>query len=70
MANGKLTDFGFEFGAARVERMFCDNKIGAVMRIETDREVCEIRVTPKGFIRLGTVTTVRPLPGTNDDGEQ
>ena len=65
MADGS-TKYGFTWGPMEVSRICGDDKFGRVLRIETPSEVLELRVTPKGFIRVGTVTPVkksRPLPG-------
>lgn len=49
------TSYGFEYGAAKIERTMPDDKFGVVITISTPRELVDIRVTPTGFIRVGTV---------------
>ena len=49
-----MTRYGFRWGPLRVERIISDPKWGVVLRIGTDREQWEVRVSPKG--RRMTVT--------------
>jgi len=47
----KLTEYGFRYGAARVDRLWQDR--GYVgMSVVTAREAFEIRVTPSGILRI------------------
>ena len=48
----KETRFGFEYGAAKVERAF-SHKGYVGIRITTKRHFLDIDVTPSGFIRVG-----------------
>ena len=49
------TRYGFEYGAAGVERVFND-KGRVVLRILTPRQEASIYVTKTGLIRFGTPT--------------
>jgi hypothetical protein len=56
------TRYGFEYGAARVERA-CSGKGYVVLRIETPRQIVDITVTPTGLIRLGELAKIdRTIP--------
>lgn len=60
------TRYGFTWGPLSVSREASHEHAGVVIALETEKERVEIRVTPKGFIRLGTVSTKQkpgPLPG-------
>ena len=47
------TQYGFEYGAAKVERLRSDEKKGWVlMRIETPRECLDVYVTKTGKVRV------------------
>jgi len=48
----RLTDFGFKFGAATVERFSSDEKGRVWIGITTARERVVIYVTPSGLIRV------------------
>lgn len=55
----KVTEFGFEYGAATVERV-TDYKDGSVVvRIETNKEIMHIRVTKGGKICKPDVATAK-----------
>ena len=62
-----LTQYGFTWGPLTVTRDASHEHAGVILSLETDKERIEIQVTPKGFIRLGTVSTKQrkgaPLPG-------
>jgi len=49
---GKDTQYGFSWGPAEVTRICSDPKWGVIFQIKTAKESLEIRVTPKGFIRV------------------
>ena len=57
----KTTRYGFKYGPAIVERTCDDKKWGVIISIKSDREVLELRVTPKGFIRIGTRRKALPF---------
>ena len=63
------TETGFYWGPLEA---ICEGEhehAGVTLALETAKERVEIRVTPKGFIRLGTVTRgdkSAPLPGDYD----
>ena len=49
---GYTTKFGFVFGhtkqgAMKVKRVMSGDKLGAVISVETSKEIIEIRATPK-----------------------
>lgn len=50
MADIRTTDYGFQFGAARVER-FCSHKGYVIIGVTTPRQRFEIEVTPSGLIK-------------------
>lgn len=51
--HSKLTQYGFEFGAAEVTRCASDEKKGwVVVRITTPKETLHIYVTKTGKIRV------------------
>ena len=45
--------YGFSWGPARVVRIADDLKWGVLLEIRGNAHTVEIRVTPKGYIRLG-----------------
>lgn len=46
------TGYGFEYGAAKIERIHSDEQDGSVfLRVETEKEILQIRVTRTGLIR-------------------
>ena len=54
--SGRNTQFGFDWGNLRVTRIACDPKFGYVVGIASKHGVVEVRVTPKGYIRVGPTT--------------
>ena len=46
-----ITQYGFEFGAAKVERA-ASYKGHVILHITTDRQRLEVRITPSGMIRV------------------
>jgi hypothetical protein len=51
-----VTRFGFEWGAANVDRLMSDEGFGVVIAVHTTcGQVVNIRVTPSGRIRVGKV---------------
>lgn len=49
----KETKYGFEYGAASVNRFFSNKKTGAVfIEIKTPKQAIEIYVTKTGFIKI------------------
>ena len=50
--------YGFRYGPAEVTRLYHDDYQGYVMEVRTDKEAVEIRVTPKGFLRVGPVKKI------------
>lgn len=54
----QTTPYGFIFGPAEVMRIFHDKYHGYVMHVKTDKEALEIRVTPKGLIRVSPVKKI------------
>lgn len=51
----KLTQYGFEWGKAIVERVASTPKWGVVLDVRSSRHLVQIRVTPSGLIRVGAV---------------
>ena len=51
----KITQYGFQFGAAKVER-FASHKGYVVIGLTTPKQRLEIIVTPTGIVRLGIPT--------------
>lgn len=47
------TQFGFEYGAAKIERAISEDDGSVVIMVTTKRETLDIRITPTGFIRVG-----------------
>lgn len=58
----KDTQYGFEFGAAKVQRLFSD-KGAAYIEVKTPRGAVTIAITPTGFIRLGKVVRAETIRG-------
>ena len=52
------TQFGFDWGAAKVERV-CQHKGEVILSVKTPRQELEIRVTPSGLIRTWVVKRKR-----------
>ena len=53
MIHYKETDYGFEYGAARVERCCADEKHGwVVLQIKTASRCIDVYVTKGGRVRL------------------
>lgn len=48
----KYIDYGFEWGAAKVERFF-SNKGQVTLSVSTSKDQLDIRVTKSGLIRIG-----------------
>ena len=46
------TDFGFQFGAAKVERWTKDKRGGVVIGITTPKETIQVYVTKTGKVRV------------------
>lgn len=68
MANSfpiEITKYGFKWGPVDVVRMFDDAKFGVCLEIRTDKEVLQVRVTPKGLIR-----NCKAKPGGNTFGRR
>jgi hypothetical protein len=68
----RQTANGFYWGPLEVICEAEHEHAGVMLALETARERVEIRVTPKGFIRLGTVargSASRPLPGDTADAK-
>ncbi len=53
----KITQYGFTMGPCEVLRCFNSPRWGAVIDVQSKRQRVEIRVTPKGFLRIGKVIT-------------
>lgn len=47
------TTYGFEWGAAKIERWVSEDDGSVVIGVTTKRETLDIRITPTGFIRVG-----------------
>jgi hypothetical protein len=58
MINFREIPFGFEWGAAKAERLASNGEY-VVLGISTPRERLEITVTPSGLMRVGKVEKVR-----------
>ncbi|RLI87971.1 MAG: hypothetical protein DRP01_00025 [Archaeoglobales archaeon] len=56
------TQFGFNWGPAIVERCVSD-KGSVTLRVMTKKQCLEVRVTPKGLIRVGTPTRIENKRG-------
>lgn len=54
----RTTQYGFEFGAATVERL-ASHKGYAIVGIRTPRMRIDITVTPSGLLRFGNVHPVK-----------
>ena len=54
----KVTQFGFDWGPAKVERI-CQHRGEVIMAVKTPRQELEIRVTPSGLIRTRVVQRKR-----------
>jgi hypothetical protein len=50
-----VTQYGFEYGAAKIQRIASD-KGYAFLTISTPRQTVDIVVTPSGLIRIGSPT--------------
>lgn len=51
----KETKFGFEWGAAKIERLFSDEKKGWVtFEVKTDKETLQVYITKTGKIRVNS----------------
>ena len=46
------TEYGFQFGAATIERHWSTAEGRAVIQIKTARATLDIYVTPTGFVRI------------------
>lgn len=49
---GTVTQYGFQFGAALVERL-ASHKGYAIVGVKTPKQRLEITITPSGLIRVG-----------------
>ena len=49
------TRYGFKWGPCHVSRLVSDPKFGVVLEVKGKRESVKIRVTPGGFLRIGTI---------------
>lgn len=61
------TQFGFDWGAAKLSRCLSDDRYGVVITIATTgNQVVNIRVTPGGRIRVGSIgrRRIKRIPGT------
>jgi hypothetical protein len=54
MSNGRITEYGFEFGAAKVERAW-EHKGHVGLTIYTGKQLLNVRITPSGLIRVGEI---------------
>lgn len=63
-AEGRLTEYGFVWGAAEVTRLMSDKR-GVVMEISTPRQTVQVFVTPSGLIR---VQPIRPPRMNQEEG--
>lgn len=63
----KETQYGFEYGAAKVTRIHGEEKTGVVhLDVETAKEVIQLRVTKSGLIRtLGVQKIIRSPPDSS-----
>lgn len=52
MAESKTTQYGFQYGAALVER-YASHKGYVIVGIKTPKQRLELTVTPTGLIRVG-----------------
>ena len=52
MTHYRDTKHGFEFGDMAVERLHTDDKFGSLIEIISSRQRAQIRVTPKGLIKV------------------
>lgn len=52
----KITQFGFKWGPAHVQRLCSDKKWGVMMTIRTPKQFLDIRITPSGMIRVEQVS--------------
>ena len=59
----KITQYGFKWGPAHVQRLCSDKKWGVMMTIRTLKQTLDIRITPSGLIRL------EPISGPVEDPE-
>jgi len=55
MADVRITKYGFEWGPARVTRLFDEDRTGVYLEISGAREVVQVRVTKGGRLRIGPV---------------
>lgn len=64
----KATDFGFEWGSARITRACSDEKKGwVVLLVKTPKEDLQIYVTKTGKVRVfGPEEWSKPDPGGNE----
>lgn len=53
-AEAAITQYGFRFGAAQVERL-ASHKGYAIIGVKTPKKRLEITVTPSGLLRLSKV---------------
>ena len=58
----KITQFGFRWGPANIQRLCSDKKWGVLFTIQTNRESLDIRVTPSGLIRVEPIGKPKNTP--------
>lgn len=46
------TTYGFEYGAAHIERLYTGQDGAVTLRIKTPREDAQVRITKTGLIRF------------------
>ena len=57
-----ITQYGFTFGPLEVVRIAATPTWGYAIDLVTPKQRLEIRVTPKGFLRVGKVVRNRAAP--------
>jgi len=59
MTKTEITQYGFTWGPLEVERLVSDDKFGVVIKLKTNKESIDIRITPSGLIRLEEIIKVK-----------
>jgi len=59
MTKTEITQYGFIWGPLEVRRLVSDNKFGVVIKLKTNKESIDVRITPSGLIRLEEIIKVK-----------
>jgi hypothetical protein len=61
MIHFKETEYGFEFGAMEVVRIYSDEEKGVLIEIRTPKNLLTVRATKTGHLRVSDVVKVKKL---------